>query len=106
MTWQADRSASIEMTEKQSMTKVQFGRRNNQKNMVDTIEDFSYEKPMKKIEEKKSNLKSVSNKTANTFDTFQSQDSMNYKLTKKNASSKQGSSFLSQETNEWTLEQE
>ncbi len=43
--------------------------------MIDTIEDFSYQKPAKKVEstiEKKTTLKSISNKTANTFDTFQS----------------------------------
>lgn len=49
MTWQADRTVPVELTDKQSMTKVEFGRRNNEKtNMVETIEDFSYEKPIKK----------------------------------------------------------
>ena len=48
MTWQADRTVPVEFTDKQSMTKVEFGRRNNEKtNMVETIEDFSYEKPIK-----------------------------------------------------------
>lgn len=61
------------------MTKVQFGnKKNNEKaNMIDTIDDFTYEKPTKKVEmetEKKNaaSIKSFSGKTANTFDTFQS----------------------------------
>jgi len=45
--------------------------------MIDTIDDFTYEKPTKKVEmetEKKNaaSIKSFSGKTANTFDTFQS----------------------------------
>ncbi len=46
--------------------------------MIDTIDDFTYEKPAKKVEtyqtEKKNaaSIKSFSGKTANTFDTFQS----------------------------------
>lgn len=79
--------------------------------MVDTIDDFSYEKPIKKVEEKKSTLKSFSNKTANTFDTFQSEDSVNYKLSKKSTSQnvpkQQTSSFLSKDNeSDWRTEQE
>lgn len=71
--------------------------------MIDTVEDFSYDNSAKKTEEKKSTLKSFSNKTANTFDTFQSEDSVNYKLSKKNTSQskapskQQTSSFLSRD---------
>lgn len=42
--------------------------------MIDTIEDFSYDTSQKKLEsfnEKKS-TSTLKNKTANTFDTFQS----------------------------------
>jgi hypothetical protein len=69
--------------------------------MIDTIEDFSYDTSQKKLEsfnEKKS-VSTLKNKTANTFDTFQSEEasSNNYKLVKKNNSSslKQGNSFMS-----------
>lgn len=68
--------------------------------MIDTIEDFSYEKTSsKKLEsfnEKKSSS-TLKNKTANTFDTFQSEETINFKLVKKNNSVKQGNSFVSQQ---------
>lgn len=68
--------------------------------MIDTIDDFSYEKPVKKVEcfnEKKSSS-TLKNKTANTFDTFQSEETgNNFKIVKKNNSVKQGNSFMSQQ---------
>lgn len=55
MTWQAQRSSlPVEPVDKQSMTKVEFGSRKpektlNNNNMIDTMDDFSYDKSSKKL---------------------------------------------------------
>ena len=74
MTWQAERSPPIaDPIEKQAMTKVQFG---NRKNFNETEEDFAIVNPqINKRKQKNLNATSSNSyKTANTFDTFKSQD--------------------------------
>lgn len=68
--------------------------------MIETMDDFSYDKSSKKLESfnQKKSTSTLKNKTANTFDTFQSEESNNYKMVKKTTNNvRQGNSFMSQQ---------
>lgn len=74
----------------------------NNNNMIDTMDDFSYENSSKKLDtfNDKKSTSTLKNKTSNTFDTFQSEESTGFKMIKKNNTNnikQQGNSFMSQQ---------